>query len=196
MQILHARHYPATPWKNGGGITRQVLIAPPDATLDNFDYRISIASVASDGDFSRFPGIDRQLLLLQGAALLLQREDGSEVRLDAFSLPLAFAGEESISSQLTEGPVIDFNVMTRRGRYLQQVEDFTLNGERQLQSDDEVLLVLLAAGAELEISREDGRSCRLQPQDALLQQLAIGLTLRSSAAVRVIVVRLNRLSAA
>lgn len=195
MQILSAHDYPATPWKNGSGMTRQVVISPPGATLDNFDYRISIASVASDGDFSHFPGIDRQLLLLQGAALLLQREDGSEVRLDTFSLPLAFTGEENISSRLTEGPVTDFNVMTRRGRYLQQVEDFTLNGERQLQSDDEILLVLLAAGAELEISREDGRSCRLLPQDALLQQLAIGLTLRSSAAARVIVVRLNRLSA-
>jgi len=196
MQLLHATDYPATPWKNGGGITRQVLIAPTGATLDNFDYRISIASVASDGPFSHFAGIDRQLLLLEGAGLLLQRQDGSCSRLECDSAALAFAGEENISSQLLDGPVTDFNVMTRRGRYLQQVENLMVDGSLTLKSDDEILLVLLASGEALDIQRADGRSCRLAPQDALLQQLAIGLTLHSSTPARVIVVRLNRHQAA
>jgi environmental stress-induced protein Ves len=95
---------------------------PPGATLDDFDYRISMASVASDGPFSYFAGVDRQLLLLDGNGLLLQRGDGSHSQLDKHSSALAFAGEEPINSQLQDGPVLDFNVMTRRGRYRQQVE--------------------------------------------------------------------------
>jgi environmental stress-induced protein Ves len=98
----------------------------PGATLEDFDYRISMASVASDGPFSHFPGVDRQLLLLDGKGLLLQRGDGSNSLLQIDSQPLAFAGEEAITSQLQDGPVTDFNVMTRRGRYRQQTERLTV----------------------------------------------------------------------
>jgi environmental stress-induced protein Ves len=196
MHTLLARDYPATPWKNGGGTTRQILISPPDATLDDFDYRISMASVASDGPFSHFAGIDRQLLLLDGNGLLLERGDGSCSQLDKHSSPLAFVGEEAISSRLQDGPVLDFNVMTRRGRYRQQVESFELHGMRRLQSNDEVLLVILATGNALEVRREDGRSCVLGAQDALLQEMAVDLTLSSAEKVRIIVVRLNRQSPA
>ena len=196
MHTLLAHDYPATPWKNGGGTTRQILISPPGATLDDFDYRISMASVASDGPFSYFAGVDRQLLLLDGNGLLLQRGDGSHSQLDKHSSALAFAGEEPINSRLQDGPVLDFNVMTRRGRYRQQVESLELHGVRRVQSSDEVLLVILATGNALAVRREDGRSCSLGAQDALLQEMAVDLTLSSEETVRIIVVRLNRQSPA
>ncbi|MBN7823193.1 HutD family protein, partial [Bowmanella yangjiangensis] len=47
----------AMPWKNGGGSTLELAICPVGASLDDFDWRISSASVASSGAFSRFPGI-------------------------------------------------------------------------------------------------------------------------------------------
>ena len=196
MHILPACNYPTTAWKNGGGTTRQILISPPDATLEDFDYRLSMASVASDGPFSHFPGVDRQLLLLDGNGLLLQRGDGSHSLLQIDSQPLAFVGEESISSQLQDGQVTDFNVMTRRGRYHQQVERFTVQGELHVHSDDEVLILLLAAGSTLDVRREDGRHCKLGLHDALWQELAVGLTLFSADQAHVIVVRLNRQSGA
>ena len=196
MHILPACDYPTTAWKNGGGTTRQILIAPPGATLEDFDYRISMASVASDGPFSHFPGVDRQLLLLDGKGLLLQRGDGSNSLLQIDSQPLAFAGEEAITSLLQDGPVTDFNVMTRRGRYRQQTERLAVQGKLHVHSDDEVLLVMLAAGSTLEVYREDGRHCRLGPRDAVWQALAVGLTLFSTDRADVIVVRLNRQSAA
>lgn len=192
MHTLSARNYLTTPWKNGGGTTRQILISPPDATLDNFDYRISMASVASDGPFSQFADVDRQLLLLDGQGLLLQRGDGSHSLLDRDSQPLAFAGEEPIHSQLQDGAVTDFNIMTRRERFRQQVESFQLCGQHQLQSRDDVLLVVLAAGNALTIQREDGRRCTLQTQDALLLETGAKLTICSTEQARIIVVRLNR----
>ena len=54
------------PWKNGGGTTAEVAVHPPGAGLDDFDWRISMADVAVDGPFSRFPGVDRTLVLAEG----------------------------------------------------------------------------------------------------------------------------------
>jgi hypothetical protein len=67
---------------------------------------------------------------------------------------------------------------------------------RRVQSSDEVLLVILATGNALAVRREDGRSCSLGTQDALLQEMAVDLTLSSEETVRIIVVRLNRQSPA
>jgi hypothetical protein len=46
---------PATPWKNGGGLTREVLWQPAGASLDDFDWRVSVAQIDSDGPFSIIP---------------------------------------------------------------------------------------------------------------------------------------------
>jgi environmental stress-induced protein Ves len=49
----------ASPWKNGGGVTREIACHPPQAGMQNFDWRISIAHIGSDGDFSVFTGSSR-----------------------------------------------------------------------------------------------------------------------------------------
>ncbi|MGP4884984.1 HutD family protein, partial [Klebsiella pneumoniae] len=44
---------PVTPWKNGGGETREIICVPaPDAP---FLWRASIATLQADGPFSPFP---------------------------------------------------------------------------------------------------------------------------------------------
>ena len=50
------------PWKNGGGETAEIAVSPPGAALDDFDWRLSMARVETDGPFSAFPGIDRTLV--------------------------------------------------------------------------------------------------------------------------------------
>ena len=81
------------PWRNGGGSTRQVAIAPPDGGLGTgFAWRVSVAGVAADGPFSALPGIDRSLWLLRGAGMDLDL-DGELVRLDRPLQRLDFAGE-------------------------------------------------------------------------------------------------------
>ena len=52
----------AAPWKNGGGCTTEIAIAPPGASLDAFEWRISLATIAASGPFSAFPGVDRTLV--------------------------------------------------------------------------------------------------------------------------------------
>lgn len=105
----------ATPWKNGGGLTREIVCQPPEADLARFDWRVSIAHIASDGPFSAFPGVDRVITLLEGGGVQLDSSDGSVAHcLGTPWQPFAFAGEARIDSRLLGGPCEDFNVMTRR----------------------------------------------------------------------------------
>ena len=111
---------PATPWKNGGGTTREVAAWPPGASVQDFDWRISVATIAADGPFSAFAGIDRVITLLAGDGVLLQGAGWSHA-LDEALAPFAFAGDEPVQATLLGGASEDFNVMTRRGRCQAQV---------------------------------------------------------------------------
>jgi len=100
-------------WKNGGGETAEIVVSPPHAGFEDFDWRISTARVASDGPFSAFPGIDRVLTVIEGGPMRLSLA-GVEHEVDDQSPPLAFPGDLACSATLTGGPVLDFNVMVRR----------------------------------------------------------------------------------
>nr|WP_303649724.1 HutD family protein [Asticcacaulis machinosus] len=102
------------PWKNGGGVTREVLVWPPQASMTDFDWRISMATVDAAGPFSAFDGIDRHLSVLSGQLRLTV--DGVAHQL-VVGQGLAFAGDAPASGEPLDGPVIDLNVMTRRGRF-------------------------------------------------------------------------------
>jgi environmental stress-induced protein Ves len=115
MTAIDVYALPASPWKNGGGATRTLAVCPPAAGLDDFDWRVSLAEVASSGEFSRFPGVDRTILLLDGAGMTLHI-DSRVVALTAPFEPYRFSGNDGVRSQLVNGPARDFNVMTRRGR--------------------------------------------------------------------------------
>jgi len=64
--ILRAADRIAVPWKNGGGLTREVAAHPPYSDLGNFDWRVSLAEVARGGPFSPFPGVDRHMAVISG----------------------------------------------------------------------------------------------------------------------------------
>jgi environmental stress-induced protein Ves len=105
---------PAMPWANGGGSTRQVAIDPPGATLAGaFRWRVSIAQIASDGPFSRLPGIDRAMWLVRGDGVRLD-VDGREVVLAQSRQRIDFPGEAAVRCELLGGPCEDSNVMTAR----------------------------------------------------------------------------------
>jgi environmental stress-induced protein Ves len=104
-------------WKNGKGETIEVAVHPPEATLDTFDWRISMAAVVEDGAFSCFADIDRTLAVLQGGPLRLTVGEQSPVELTAAGAPRSFPADAPCYAQLLGGPVTDLNVMSRRGRW-------------------------------------------------------------------------------
>lgn len=115
VQRFDVAQLPATPWKNGGGSTREIASWPSGAGFDGFDWRVSIASIATSGPFSTFAGVDRIITLLEGDGVRL-RGDALDHRLTTPLAPFAFSGDERIDCTLLGGASSDFNVMTRRGR--------------------------------------------------------------------------------
>jgi environmental stress-induced protein Ves len=106
MRVIPPTDFKTMPWKNGGGITHEILKEERDGRLL---WRLSIAEVASGGPFSLFPGLSRILTVIEGEGLALQAPD-RELRALPFS-PVAFSGDVPISSKRIGGNVRDFNVI-------------------------------------------------------------------------------------
>lgn len=116
MRIFRAADHKRMPWKNGGGETVEIAVFPEDAGLGDFDWRVSMARVDGDGPFSSFPGVDRTLAILAGAGIVLHVEGQAPRRLVIESEPHSFPADAATSADLVGGAVIDFNVMSRRGK--------------------------------------------------------------------------------
>jgi uncharacterized protein len=149
MRKLTANDYLVMPWKNGGGTTTQLAISPAHASMENFDWRISTAQVAGDGPFSVFPGVDRSLAVLRGHGLILSDQSGETRRMGTGADPFIFRGEQQINAWLKGGPVVDFNVMTRRLACTHMLDVLELHGARRCTPRSDLMLVYLAQGSRL-----------------------------------------------
>ncbi len=111
MQVFTLSTIPHSTWKNGGGSTQEIACSPAGASMDAFDWRVSVAHIERDGPFSVFENIDRTLILLSGEGMFL-----NDVLLGEAGALYQFSGETPIVSRLRNGATTDFNVMTRRGK--------------------------------------------------------------------------------
>jgi environmental stress-induced protein Ves len=134
MTLLHLRAADrvAAPWRNGGGVTSEVIAHPVGADLASFDWRISIADVASDGPFSVFPGIDRLMAMLSGPGLRLEVEGAASVTVRPGDAPAAFSGDAKTAGFLIDGPIRDLNVMTRRGVASARMRRLEITGAQEI----------------------------------------------------------------
>lgn len=115
MTIIPFDQLKAVPWKNGLGITRELAVEPPGASMETFAWRVSIADVDTASPFSTFPGIDRTIVLLEGAGFTMVLDGEREHALTTPLVPFAFPGEASVDVRLAGGATRDFNLMVRRG---------------------------------------------------------------------------------
>ena len=150
-KILSAKDFRSMPWKNGGGITRELYRLPHPVDSERFLFRLSMAQVASDGPVSLFPGIDRTLLLLEGQGCRLTFPERLDVVLDQPLVPLHFSGEDSIHCQLLAGACQDFNVMIDREwgetkTELSQARDFSAKNLSFVFDFQQEVLVVLGEG--------------------------------------------------
>jgi environmental stress-induced protein Ves len=154
------------PWKNGGGETIEIAIAPAGATLDNFEWRISMAHVGASGPFSIFPGIDRTLAVIEGDGIVLHPAGRGDVRLDTGSVPYAFPADLAVDATLIDGAIDDLNVMTRRGRYRHLLSRLHLGAPAVLPRHGETTIVLTHhIGATI---RLDAETAALAPGDGIV----------------------------
>ncbi|MEQ9349947.1 MAG: HutD family protein, partial [Alphaproteobacteria bacterium] len=117
-RILKPADYQSMPWKNGKGTTTQITIFPADAGLDGtpFIWRLSIADVPDSGAFSRFPGYDRTIMVIEGEGMTLSVGGGETRRMNHLYEPFSFSGDADTQCQLLGGPIRDFNIIVDRAR--------------------------------------------------------------------------------
>lgn len=181
IRVLRAADRPAAGWKNGGGVTREIAALPEGAGMDDFGWRVSLAEVTADGPFSLFPGVDRTLTLAEGAGMDLAI-GGVRSLVDRRFEPQRFPGDEPTDCRLLSGPVVNFNVMYRRGAVT--ADTAVVRGDLALavRPGETLLVVALDGPAAVEGSAELG------PYDAVLLTGAQDLLLRTAG--RTAVVRL------
>jgi environmental stress-induced protein Ves len=120
-QIIPAHDCRRLRWRNDAGWTREIHAEPSSdpgaaASASAWDWRLSIAEIEHDAAFSRFDGIERELVLLSGNGLRLRfaGEGDHVVTLDPPYARHRFAGEATVRGELVDGRTEDFNLMWRR----------------------------------------------------------------------------------
>jgi environmental stress-induced protein Ves len=163
MRLYRNSEHRRMPWKNGGGETVEVIVYPEGAGLSDFGWRVSMATVASDGPFSVFPGMDRTLAVLSGEGITLAIDGLGERLLTPKTAPLAFPADAPTTARLAGGPITDLNVMTRRGRFVHRLAHHANEGPLPPARGVRLLLALTPLG----VSGGEGLA-GLQPLDAML----------------------------
>ncbi|MFB9949072.1 HutD family protein [Rhizobium puerariae] len=188
MKVLRSADYRRMPWKNGGGETVEIAVFPPSASVDDLDWRISMATVATDGPFSIFEGVDRTLCVLSGEGIGLSMQGRLPVSLTRQSDPHAFPADLPTSAHLIGGPITDLNVMTRRGRFVHRVR-LERGMHRVLVSPEAATTVVVTAGR-CRIARD---GLVLEPLDAVILEAGDDtLSLQPENAVGIIIAAINR----
>lgn len=120
----------------------------PDS--NDFAYRLSIASVDTDGPFSEFPGYDRTLVLLAGNGVHLRYDEGHFDELRSKFDVARFSGDSKTVATLRKGPIQDFNLMSHRISCIAQLDLAGQSARPELEIHSKVLLAY-AVDCEVEV---------------------------------------------
>jgi environmental stress-induced protein Ves len=163
---LKASNHRRMPWKNGGGETVEIAVFPENAALGAFDWRVSMATVASDGPFSIFEGIDRTLSILTGNGISLAIGGRDPVLLTKSSEPLAFPADVPVAAALADGTITDLNVMTRRAGLKHSVLRLAVDGDWTGTANAGTVLLVCRDGSL--VCEYGGENAALENDDAVL----------------------------
>jgi uncharacterized protein len=144
FHVIRAADIAPQPWKNGMGVTREIARFPRDAGSDDFLWRVSVAEVNSAAPFSAFPGIDRQIVLIDGEGFDMTLDGAHRHSLTTPFAPFAFPGEAQVEVAMAGGATRDFNLMVRRAWGRGEVRVCHEPGSHE--PDPACVLVYVAAG--------------------------------------------------
>ena len=120
LQVIAPQQFKTIPWKNGLGETTELAIND-GGSLDNFDWRLSIARVINDGVFSDFSGYQRNLVLISGQGIMLKHDGKISDNLVNLLDIARFDGSCETYGKLSAGAIKDFNIITNKQTILPQV---------------------------------------------------------------------------
>lgn len=144
MHIIRRSSFKAVPWKNGGGITHEVIRTPtatasaPTTESEStepqpFSWRVSVAQIDAAGPFSEFPDHHRIMVLLRGGGVRLTFSGHGSSGLRSVGDWVEFDGAWQTHCDLIDGPCTDLNLMVNKSlppahaRMLQLAEARTLD---------------------------------------------------------------------
>jgi environmental stress-induced protein Ves len=125
MEIIRKQDTQIQPWKNGLGTTREITSKYCDGSLL---WRLSLATVETDGPFSKFPGYTRILTVVAGNGMrLVSTDTGSDTntRTDLNAAPFCptrFSGTTAINGFCQNGPVQNFNLIFDAKRIIAELQ--------------------------------------------------------------------------
>ena len=162
LQIVRKASFKATPWKNGGGITHEVLRVPESG--DSFRWRVSVAHIDASGPFSEFAEYNRKMVLLQGAGVELRFADGVNKSLRNVGELVEFDGAAPAHCELLKGPCVDLNLMVNKSDAVAaRVERFIESVAVKASRTETLLIVPIDRRITLEITL--GKAVTLEPWD-------------------------------
>ena len=150
FQTTSPENFKTIPWKNGKGNTIEVAINE-GGTLDKFDWRLSMAYVVEDGEFSNFSGYLRNLVLIKGHAITLHHDNQKSDVLESYLDFATFNGGNKTTGHLPNGAITDFNIITNIEKYNVNVLTSTAQSQLTL-SNAELTFIYNLANTDSEIN--------------------------------------------
>ncbi len=163
MRVLRTVDYPVLLWKNGGGLTREILKVPGDGAV--FDWRLSLATIDVPGPFSSFEDYDRTLVLVDGGGVRLDFGSQGQAVLRTPGESVAFDGAWPTRCALIAGRSTDLNLIVAKTRARAQSRVLSVTTPETIGTAGwEETLVCCLHGA-LHIDSQAGGHARLSPLD-------------------------------
>lgn len=147
-EVIRADSYREVPWRNGGGFSRVI------AGGEDEGWRLSVATISSDGWFSDYSGFDRTIVAVEGDGMELT-VDGVPTRLQRRYEPFSFSGDAKTVCRLLGGPTRDLNVVTRRDLWAHTVGISRVMGPRLQLAVELLCFVYVLSGSILDASAGD-----------------------------------------
>jgi len=167
------------PWANGRGTSYE--IASDRSEAGEWTWRLAMAPVNEDGPFSRIECVNRSLAVVEGAGMLLSVD---RKKLQCLPMQVVrFRGDAVTEAALTDGPIMDINLMVRRKE---------AEGEMAMVSDAGLLngaSIVVAVGGSAQVKSGDS-IIELERHDSVLECDADTMSLFSGTVCVVSVKRL------
>ena len=112
-RVRKYKAYRAMPWRNGRGVTLEIAREP--AMGEEFAWRLSLADIDTDAEFSAYPGYRRALVLVAGNSLQLRFRGHGNRLLDPSSRGARFEGDWQTHCAVPKGRCTDLSLIVRKG---------------------------------------------------------------------------------
>jgi environmental stress-induced protein Ves len=158
LTVFSPENFRTIPWKNGLGHTTELAISE-GGSLDDFDWRLSIASVVNDGDFSNFAGYQRNLVLIEGEGLTLNHGNDDIDELTNLLDIARFDGGSNTHGTLVNGGIKDFNIMTNQLTFSPNVNCYIEQQTVTVELSQDTLLFAYSLSDNMIVTKAENNRC-------------------------------------